>query len=393
MSGSDIYEGREQTLVKHFILQEYLQRFAIIVGYHRGTITYVDCFSGPWNVRSDDFSDSSFSIALQQLRKAREVLKASNRHLKIRCLFLESDPNAFVKLRQFTDSVKDAEVKPLQKKLEDAIPDILDFVHQGGSQAFPFIFIDPTGWTGVALGTIAPLLRITPGEVLINFMTGHISRFLESPQAETQESFRRLFLSPEFQGRLQGFASRDREDAAVDFYCEQVKQIGSYQYVCPAIVLHPEKDRTHFHLIYATRNLKGVEVFKATEKRSVPVMEEARGEARKRKREKRTGQRELYAGKETHDPSYVNGLRRRYNDRARNCVLDIIKQRTRVPYDDLWSTSMAFPLTWEADLKAWLNQWKKEGALEFHRMKSGQRVPQLSEGNHVVMKNLPGSQE
>jgi three-Cys-motif partner protein len=386
LSDSDLYAGREQTRVKHFILQEYLQRFAIIVGHHRGVITYVDCFSGPWNVRSDDLSDSSFSIALQQLRKAREALKTSNKNLKIRCLFLENDPNAFVKLRQFTDSVKDAEVHSLQKELEDAIPDILDFVRQGGPQAFPFLFIDPTGWTGIALETIAPLLRITPGEVLINFMTGHISRFLESPQAETQESFRRLFFSSEFQSRLQGFARRDREDAAVAFYCEQVKQIGSYQYVCPSIVLHPEKDRTHFHLIYATRNLKGVEVFKATEKRSVPVMEEARGEARKRKREKRTGQRELYAGKETHDPSYVNGLRQRYNDQAKKCVLDILKEQASVPYDDLWSASMAFPLTWETDLKAWLNKWKKEGTLAFHKMKANQRVPRLGAGNIVELK-------
>jgi three-Cys-motif partner protein len=65
LSDSDLYAGREQTLVKHFILREYLQRFAIIVGHHCNTITYVDCFSGPWNVRSDDLSDSSFSIALQ----------------------------------------------------------------------------------------------------------------------------------------------------------------------------------------------------------------------------------------------------------------------------------------------------------------------------------------
>jgi three-Cys-motif partner protein len=306
--------------------------------------------------------------------------------LKIRCLFLESDPNAFVQLRQFTDSVKDAEVRPLQKKLEDAIPDIIEFIQQGGPQAFPFLFIDPTGWTGIALETIAPLLRITPGEALINFMTDHISRFLQSPQAETRDSFRRLFCSSEFQERLQGLASRDRQDAAVAFYCEQVKRIGSYEYVCPAIVLHREKHRTHFHLIYATRNPRGVEVFKATEKRSVPVMEEARGEARKRKREKRTGQRELYPGKESHDPSYVNALRRRYNDRAKNRVLGILKEKTNVPYDDLWSVSMTFPLTWEADLKTWLNQWRKEGSLDFHKMKTGQRVPRLGEGNLIARK-------
>ncbi len=386
MSDSDLYIGREQTLIKHFILQEYLERFAIIVGSGWNTITYVDCFSGPWNVQSDDLSDSSFSIALEQLRKARETLKASNKSLKIRCLFLESDPNAFTKLQQYTDSIRDAEVQPLHKKLEDSIPDILDFIQRGGKRAFPFLFIDPTGWTGIALETIAPLLRIKPGEVLINFMTGHINRFLESPQTETQESFRRLFLSPEFQERLQSLAKLGREDAAVTFYCEQVKKVGAYQHVCPSIVLHPEKDRTHFHLIYATRNPRGVEVFKTTEKKSVPVMEEARGEAQKRKREERTGQRELYAGKVTHDPSYVNGLRQRYNGQARSRVFEILKQEKTVPYEILWSETMAFPLTWESDLKSWLLEWKRAATLEFQKMKANQRVPKLGMGNVIAWK-------
>ena len=44
MSQEDLYAGREQTLVKHFILKEYLERFAIIIGSRWQTITYVDCF-------------------------------------------------------------------------------------------------------------------------------------------------------------------------------------------------------------------------------------------------------------------------------------------------------------------------------------------------------------
>jgi hypothetical protein len=54
LSNDDLYIGREQTLVKHIILKHYLERFAIIVGWHWDTLTYVDCFSGPWNVQSDD---------------------------------------------------------------------------------------------------------------------------------------------------------------------------------------------------------------------------------------------------------------------------------------------------------------------------------------------------
>jgi hypothetical protein len=63
MSEGELYAGREQTQVKHFVLQKYLERFAHIIGFRWRAITYVDCFSGPWNVGSDELEDSSFAIA------------------------------------------------------------------------------------------------------------------------------------------------------------------------------------------------------------------------------------------------------------------------------------------------------------------------------------------
>jgi len=64
------YLGREQTLVKHIILQRYLLRLAVIVGTWADSITYIDCFSGPWESKTTDYSDTSFGIAVQELKKA-----------------------------------------------------------------------------------------------------------------------------------------------------------------------------------------------------------------------------------------------------------------------------------------------------------------------------------
>jgi three-Cys-motif partner protein len=246
LSNGDLYLGREQTLAKHYILRNYLERFAITVGSRWDTLTYVDCFSGPWNVQSDNFDDSSFAIALSQLRKAREIHRSrTGRSLKLRCFFLEKKRSAYLKLKQFTDQITDVEIEPINKELEDAIPDILDFTNEGGPRSFPFLFIDPTGWTGFAMQTIAPLLRLRPGEVLINFMTEHIRRFIDSPQHLTQESFRKLFGSGEFKEKLKGLEKRDREDALVFAYGQNVKTVGRFGYTCTAVILHPEKDRTH----------------------------------------------------------------------------------------------------------------------------------------------------
>jgi three-Cys-motif partner protein len=211
LNTGDLYTGREQTLVKHIILKNYLERFAIIVGSHWDTLTYVDCFSGPWKLKSEKFEDSSFAIALEQLRKARTIHKErTGKTLKLRCFFLEKAPSAYAKLKQFADQQDDVIIETKNKKLENAIQDILRFVKEGGPTSFHFLFIDPTGWSGFAMETIAPLLRLNNGEVLINFMIEYIRRFIEWPQKQNQESFAKLFGSGEFKDILKGLEEKEQ---------------------------------------------------------------------------------------------------------------------------------------------------------------------------------------
>lgn len=387
MSDGDLYEGREQTLVKHFILQKYLERFAYIVGSHWDTLTYVDCFSGPWNERSEKFEDSSFGIALKELRNARDTLaKQRGRNIQLRCFFLEKDRAPYAKLKEFADSVKDAKIETRNATLEESIPDISDFVKRGGANAFPFVFIDPTGWTGFEMETITPLLRLNPGEVLINFMMGHIRRFINSPQEETQESFKRLFGSGAFRAKVQGLAQLDREDAAVEEYLRNAKVVGRYSFGCNAIVLHPEIDRTHFNLIYLTRNLKGIEVFKDAEKKAMEVQEAARAWAQQRKRVASKGQFELFGSQELHDSTHYESLRERYLAKARRLVLQALESKRRLLYDDVWKLALSEPMSWESDLKQWIEEWKEAGCLEVVGMQPRQRVPHRGQENYLVWK-------
>ncbi len=148
MSNDDLYVGREQTLVKHFIFQKHLERFAYIVGSHWEVLTYVDCFSGPWNARSEKFEDSSFAIALKELRNARDALaKQRGRDIQLRCFFLEKNRAAYAKLKEFAGGVTDAKIEPRNATLEESIPCIVDFVQHGGSKAvfLSSFLIQPAG--------------------------------------------------------------------------------------------------------------------------------------------------------------------------------------------------------------------------------------------------------
>ncbi len=389
MNEGDLYAGREQTLVKHFILEHYLERFAHIVGSVWDAITYVDCFSGPWNARSERLEDSSFAVALSQLQAARTnladlKLARGRPPLELRCFFLEKDPAAFAKLREFATSVRDAEITTKNATLEESISDIVAFVAHRQNDAFPFVFVDPTGWTGFGLDVIQPLLRLRPGEVLVNFMTGHIVRFAEHSDAGIQQSFDRLFGSVDYRSRIAGLTGQDREEELVRCYAEAIGQAGGFDHVCPAIVLHPEKDRTHFHLLYATRNAKGVEVFKQVEKKAMEVMEQARGEAQQRKRQGKSGQMEMFGAAGMHDPRYHAQLRQRHVDAAKQQVEDLVANRRVVPYDEAWIASLSHPLVWESDLKAWIAEWGKSGRIVVDGLKDRERVPKRGKNHRLV---------
>jgi hypothetical protein len=299
---------------------------------------------------------------------------------------LEKNRYAYAKLKAYADSVTDLRVETRNAALEDSIAEIVGFVQGGGANSFPFIFIDPTGWTGFEMETIAPLLRLNPGEVLINFMTGHIRRFLDTPQEQTQESFRRLFGSGAFRAKVQGLAKQDREDAAVEEYGRNVGRMGRFTQICSAIILHPELNRTHFHLIYATRNLKGIEVFKDAEKRAMAVQETARGEAERRRRETRTGQLDLLASGELHDHSHYHSLRERYLAKSQGAVWRALQAQRKILYDDAWTIALHEPMVWESDLKDWINKWAGAGQLEVVGMRDRQRVPHRHEQNYLLLK-------
>src|SRR5258707_15511077 len=97
---TDPYSGREQTRAKHFILKSYLQALAFKV-LTFSDVTYVDGFSGPWETKTENFSDSSFMIAISVLKDAqKQILDRTGNRRRIRCFFSESDPEAYAQLRE-----------------------------------------------------------------------------------------------------------------------------------------------------------------------------------------------------------------------------------------------------------------------------------------------------
>lgn len=378
-----LYGGREQSLVKHHILRRYLLRFALIIGRKWSSITYVDGFSGPWNSQSDSYEDTSFGIAIQQLRDAKKELANSGIHLNLRAFFIEENEKAFEQLEQHVASIPDIEIGIRNGTLESSITEVCSFIREARTQTFPFVFIDPKGWSGFSLEVIQPLLNLSPSEVLINFMTQHIIRFITND--ESHDSFQRLFGHADFADDLKDLKSDDRADAAVFKYRDIVATAGKFGFAGVAGILNPVKDRGHFHLIYLSRHPKGLEVFKEAEKKSMSDMEAKRAEVEQANRES-GGQLELFGAEDAPESEYFVSLRNRYRQQAIRETADRLETDGRVSFDDVWQIWVSYPMVWESDLKDWIAHSEQ---IEIHGLVGKQRVPRRGKNHFIFLRKAP----
>lgn len=322
-------------------------------------LIYVDAFSGPWNSVDPNLNDSSFAIAVNQLRIARStVAERFHRKLSLKCIFLESDKTAFQQLNEFSLHQNDVDITVLNDDFEQTIPKLVSLVttirHRSGGTWFPFIFIDPQGWTGFSMELITPLIQLEPCELLVNFMTSHIARFVQDDRRGIKSSFRKLFGDDSYERRIEYLSGKEREDEIVFAYADRIKEVGRYPFVSVTIVLNPTKDRSHFHLIYATRDLKGVEVFKEAERKALKLSEVVRSDAKRRSREESTGQLELFSGDELPDIGYLEELRDHYQRKAANAMLELTQGRSEIVYDEIYAKGLRFPTIQEPFVRQWI---------------------------------------
>ena len=355
MKDVDYYRGREQTYLKHFFLERYLERVAYVIGWSHPRFVYVDGFSGPWKSDDEAFEDTSFVIAINKLRQVRAGLEKAGRNPEIRCLFVEKDPKAFYQLRRATESTSDIAVEALQGEFEQRIPDILRYV----GSSFSLVFIDPTGWTGFGLRRIMPILQHRPGEVLINFMFDHINRFLRDRRSEIAESFDELFGGPGWASAMQHDRGREgREDDLLRIYQERVRAMGAFRHITSTRVLKPLADRSYFHLIYGTRHLKGLREFRGVEKVVFDEQERVRFRTKRVRRVERTGQPELFADDASPTSSFERMEAGRRTE-ARDHLRRILTAKHRIQYAEVLGVLLETPLMWENVVQEIVNDMRK----------------------------------
>lgn len=369
MKAVEYYAGREQTYLKHFFLERYLERVAYNIGSFADRFVYVDGFSGPWRSENEDFEDTSFVIAIKKLREVIEGLSQIGRRPAVRCLFIEADAERFAALESAVGDVTDLTVCSLNGDFEHIIPDVLKFV----GDDFALTFIDPTGWTGFGLHRIAPLLRHR-GEVIVNFMFDHINRFLDHPEPEVAATFDELFGGPGWADAVE--AGPRREERIVDLYRERLRGAGSFDHVTSTRVLKPTSDRAYFYLVYGTRHPKGLLEFRNVERKAVEEQERVRLEAKQQHRVARSSQTELFGAADIGGTSPYQSEKNLRLDAARDLLRELMSDRAKISYEDARAAVLELPLVWEPDLKDLILKLRSGGEVEIEGMTARQRRPQ-----------------
>ncbi|HET7410313.1 MAG TPA: three-Cys-motif partner protein TcmP, partial [Paracoccaceae bacterium] len=193
----ELYQGREQSFIKHLFLQKYLENAAPKLFLGRSAVlSFVDAFAGPWgNADTQSFSDTSFSLAISTLEGVREFLaNRYNKDLKVRFRLCERNRAAVARLEAFAATRSAFDIKVFSGSFEENLPAIRATCSDI-QNSFTITFIDPTGWN-VDSRPIFEFLKALKGEVLFNFMAEHVNR--HAGWDGVQASFGRFLADPDW---------------------------------------------------------------------------------------------------------------------------------------------------------------------------------------------------
>ena len=256
------YKGREQSYIKHFFLEKYLESAAYKLFQSRSRIfNFVDAFAGPWRVSdTDKYSDASFSQAIRTLEDVRRaLLKIGLSGLKVRFRFCERNLAAVTRLRQFAAQNQEFDIQVFPGLFEDNLGGIQSACQDG----FTFTFIDPTGWK-VESELVFDFLKHLNGEFLFNFMAEPLDR--HAGWDGVARSVGRFLANPAWKADFEALPEGSNESKVLQLLAAKMKEAGTATYLTDMAIPNPRKHRIKMRLILGTHHGAGVEVFRNVQK-------------------------------------------------------------------------------------------------------------------------------
>ncbi|MDN4640768.1 three-Cys-motif partner protein TcmP [Agreia sp. PsM10] len=261
------WELDPHTRAKHQLLERYLGAWFPKMASWNRRVVFLDGFAGRGVY--EDGTHGSPVIALRRLVDHRHAPKMSSCNFQF--YFIEKNKENAESLADTIDRFRKNEASLVTENVktvvindtfENVAREITDDLTSRGKRLAPtFAFIDPFGYTGLSMATIADLLRDSKSEVLINFMVGHVQRFVERPGQEN--AIQSLFGLPpdEVMADYDGTPGAARIAHLRDVYAKQLKNVAKFTFVS-SFEMRNSSGNVSYYLIHGTRHYEGVKTIK-----------------------------------------------------------------------------------------------------------------------------------
>lgn len=392
MVSLDDYLGREQSYVKHVFLEHYLERLVHKTASTFDHIVYIDGFAGPWQSLNEQLLDTSFGIALNSLRRAKESWRAT-RQVQMSAFLVERNAAAYNRLTEVRDRFPDISIHTYLEDFETILPTILSKIP---GKAFAFFFIDPKGWR-IRLRNLTPMLTRPRSEVIFNFMFEFINRAANIRDHKIATGLDELIPYGNWREKLDraedrnpsGLSPDQRKAILVSAFSESLKIIGNYNYAAETTIFRSLKDRPLYCLVYATRHPIGLEVYRDCQVAALQEQSKTRAAAKVKHSEEVSGQSEIFASLHEMGPNELSSFLNSEADAAKNSILELTPWEPQsIRYDEIWPQVLGRHIVKLTALNAIAAKLRKDKLVHFPDWQKGKRVPQ---GNYRMQRLRPAS--
>lgn len=379
------YEGREQTFLKHRVLDAYLEKWLYKMAFRQrpGPLWFVDCFAGPWEAREPRLQDTSFAKALAKLNEVAENLRRDHpaRAFSPRAAFVENNPESYARLKAYVNEHRGlVQTTVLEGTFGASVPALNAMIGQDPA----LIFVDPTGWKGADMGFIAPLAAPRHRDVLINVMIQFINRFKDAKHPYIEEQMKRFF-------GLQDASLPENlnEERLMEQYRAQLKIICKMKYTADLIVPIATRNRTQFRLVVGAHHHAALELFRDIEDQVCGRdAASVRAQAKDRKRQETGGQPLLLPT----PVAPVDDLFATLHERGRAQFIEglprILAREGRLRFQEIWTRAASRYHLQRKDINELVYDLARQGRVVVHELKPRERK---IKDDHIIALAQPRS--
>ncbi|MGR3279743.1 three-Cys-motif partner protein TcmP, partial [Acaryochloris marina NIES-2412] len=260
-------EYREQTRIKHEILEKYLNAFLHILKKMNRNLIFIDGFAGP-----GIYKNGNLKSAGSPLRALNLISSHADFAKKVATIFIEKDKTLFETLNQmvsefYHEHSEIREPKLINTEFRVGMEPLLQrFEQHEGDLAPTFLFVDPCGVSGVFFDTMARLMNFKSCEIFLFFNIDGLRRILGlgSSRGSTLAEFLGSDTeADDLQREIHGKSPAEKENAIVAKYFELVRKKMNAEYIT-GFRIEKENQRTVSHyLIHITAHKLGFRIMKS----------------------------------------------------------------------------------------------------------------------------------